>query len=228
MRLYSRIAGGFFMGSTASFYFYKKHMYEQEMFNQINHLCRDKSGIYIQQRQAFPNWWFIQWLIPYHQSLKIVDSKTGKIRHIGLGQSPNVPSWSRSSEFVHHKGAKFDWLSRYEVSIPIEMWVDYKRRYNHFPQDEVHIDVDILNAITRCDGEEHLNEGVGVDRYKTKFLSRVTNDLGQTEFSTCRTTVLDALHKAEVMTTEKAEKAEKAENTKKAEKAEKAEKALIP
>ena len=57
--------------ATLSIYFYKKHMYEQEMFNQ--------SGIFVQQGQAFPNFWFIQWIIPYHQSLKIVDKETGTV-----------------------------------------------------------------------------------------------------------------------------------------------------
>lgn len=206
-----KLLGGAFSAFAISGYFYKKHMYELEMFNQMNKLFADssKSGIFVQQRQAFPSLGFIQWLIPYHQSLKIVDKRNGTTRHIGLGQPPNAGYFSRDCQFIHHTGDKFDWLNRYEVSIPIEIWVPYKRKYGYFPQEKVAIDIDILNAVTRCADEEHLNKEVGVELYQTKFLSIIseTDETGVTqhEISTCQTAVMHALQLSEKLTVEKNE-----------------------
>jgi hypothetical protein len=76
-----------FLGGLV-YYFYNKHMYEQEYNNRLIYLLENKvelSGVYVMQRQALSWLWYIQWLLPYHQSLKIVNKKTNTIRHVGLG-----------------------------------------------------------------------------------------------------------------------------------------------
>src|SRR5437867_1066631 len=79
------------IGILSSQYCYKKHMYEKELFDRYNDLVLEKkvklSGISVQQRQAFPMLWYIQWLLPYHQSLKF-RNPDGTVRQVGLGRSP--------------------------------------------------------------------------------------------------------------------------------------------
>jgi hypothetical protein len=118
-------------------YFYNSHMYEKEMLDQYNYLLTNNkklSGIYIQQRQPFPTLSYVHWLLPYHQSLKFIDTD-GTVRHVGLGEKPNKTSlFDLTSEFISHLTDEFREIDRGTKSIPIECWVDYKSYLDIFPK----------------------------------------------------------------------------------------------
>lgn len=180
------------LGLSAT-YCYKKHLYEKELFNQYNYLLQNNvklSGVYLQQRQAFGFLWYVHWLLPYHQSLKIVQ-KDGTIRHVGLGKSNNDPL-DRHSEFTLHEGKHYEGLSDSELSIPIECWVDYKRKYGNFPSN---INIESLNKITTTEKEK--SEGDSV--YKIKFGQPHRDQNGDFMMASCRSAVMHAIREEELI-----------------------------
>jgi hypothetical protein len=153
------------------------------------------SGVKLQQRPAFGIIGHLQWLIPYHQSLKIPISKDSKeFRHVGLG---NINGFQ--SEFVSHKDREYYYLNFMEASIPIECWVDYYRKTGHYPGDLGPIDVDELNKITKTSGECNENEEV----FRTTFGSIIIGIDGRKTISTCRSSVEYAIHEEEKRRLEK-------------------------
>lgn len=190
-----RIVGG---SMITSFYFYKKHLYEKEMLDQYKYLLENNikiSNVYIQQRQAFPLLWYIQWLIPYHQSIKIV-KPDGTIRHIGLAKSPHPKNfWDFTSEFVSHLTPAYAKLNTHEQSIPVECCVDFKRAFGHFPTD---LDLEKLDQITMTRAEaKDLKLDPDKVIYKTIFGSVFKGLHGRWVMSTCQYAVMQAIRKAE-------------------------------
>lgn len=182
--------------STTALYFYNKHMYEKELFAQMNYLLHNEiklSGVYLQQRQPFGFLWYVQWILPYHQSLKII-GKDGNIRQVGLGKnSNNKEFFNRESEFVLHKGDKYDKLNDYEISIPIECWVDYKRKFGQFPKN---VNVELLNKITMT--REEANDDSVNNIYKTTC-GNITRDINDdVVIISCRSAVMDVIRLEEL------------------------------
>ena len=180
-------------------YIYDKHNYEKELFNQFNYLLQNEtklSGVYLQQRQPWNFFWYITWALPYHQSLKIVQ-KDGTIRHVGLGRTDsNI--FSRETGFVLHEGEKYIKLNGQETSIPIECWVDYKRKFGHFPSN---INIEELNKITLTKKEAGSNDSV----YRETF-GRLTKDLNNDIiFVSCRSSVMYAIREEELRRTKTSE-----------------------
>ena len=190
-----------------SSYSYKKHMYEKEMFDQYNYLLSHKvpmSGIYVQQRQPFPILQYIQWLMPYHQSLKFVNSD-GSIRQVGLGRSPNKKSFfDLTSEFVSHTTKKYSGLEMYEKSVPLEVWVDYKFIFGHFPEN---VNVETLKKLTMT-REEAVESKMNPDKdiYTTTFGSLIFGIYGKWVTSTCNYALLHAVRTEELMRKEELSK----------------------
>lgn len=195
-----------------SSYLYKKHMYEKERLDQYNKLLKNGtklSGVYIQQRQAFPILWYIQWLLPYHQSLKI-EGIDGSIRHVGLGSVPAKKSiFDFTSEFVSHRTKKYFGLELTEISVPIECWVDYKLKFGHFPSN---VDVEKLKEITMTREEAlAIASEKGLDQddfvkkhiYKTTFGSIMFGIYGKWVMSTCNYALLHAVRTEELARKEK-------------------------
>ena len=184
----------YFFGLTggASFYFYNKHEYEKELYERMLYIIENNvplSGVYLQQRQPFGFLGYIQWLVPYHQSLKIVNKNTNTTRHVGLGGISGL-----HSEFVLHDKQKYDYLNRFETSIPIECWVDYKRKVGHFPEN---INIDQINRLTMT-SEENENNKTEVPVYKTTFGSIIQDIDGTYTLSTCKSAVLWAVHQEDL------------------------------
>lgn len=180
------------VAGTTSLYLYNKHFYEMELLNQYNYLLQNEvklSGVFLQQRQPFGSLWFVNWLLPYHQSLKIVQ-KDGTIRHVGLGRTDDE-RFSRETGFVLHEGEKYDKLSSYETSMPIECWVEYKRKFGHFPSN---IDIDILNNITLTK-----KEALPTDKIYRETFGRLARDHnGEPVIVTCRSSVMYAIREEEL------------------------------
>jgi hypothetical protein len=193
------LAGVVGFGTTTVYYFHEKHKYDKDMFDQINLLLSsDKklSGVYLMQRQPFGLSQFITSLLPYHQSIKIVN-EDGSIRHVGLAKVDGT-LFAPICEFVLHKGGRYETLNKRELCIPIEAWVDYKRKFGHFPSD---IDVNLLNEITMTRSEV-LGAGVNQQRlnnlYKVQF-GLPSRDLnGDFILTTCRSAVMNAVRTEEV------------------------------
>ena len=191
-----KILSAIVITSTTALYFYNKHMYEKELFAQMNYLLHNEiklSGVYLQQRQPFGFLWYVQWILPYHQSLKIID-KDGNIRQVGLGKnSNNKEFFNRESEFVLHKGDKYDKLNDYEISIPIECWVDYKRKFGQFPKN---VNVELLNKITMT--REEANDDSVNNIYKTTC-GNITRDINDdVVIISCRSAVMDVIRLEEL------------------------------
>jgi hypothetical protein len=183
---------------AASSYSYKMHMYEKEMFDQYNYLLSNNaklSGVYVQQRQAFPILLYIQWLLPYHQSLKFIN-KDSTIRQVGLGRSSNKKSFfDFTSEFVSHTTKKYLGLELYERSVPIECWVDYKRIFGHFPSD---INVGKLKELTMT-REEAVEKQIDVKNiYTTTFGSLIFGIYGKYVTSTCNYALIHVVRTEEL------------------------------
>lgn len=191
-----RLLYGTCITGTAILYCYQKHMYEKELFTRMNYLLQNKiplSGVYLQQRQPFGSIWFIHWIMPYHQSLKIMQ-KDGSIRHVGLGRNPEHKHfYDLSSEFILHKGVEYNRLSEYEISFPIECWVDYKRKYGKFPEN---IDINKLNEITMTREEATSKDLPNI--YKTIFSKPTKDDNNDFVFTSCRSAVMYAIRKEEL------------------------------
>ncbi len=192
------------MTSLASFYNYKRHLYERELFNRMNQVMwsvssgeTKLSGVFLQQRQAFGWMWYFQWLMPYHQSLKFVDLNTNETyRHVGLG---HVDGEGRlTSAFKSHTDAKYTYLNTFETSIPIECWVDFKYRMGHFPSN---VDAQLLVQLTKTPDEQSaLSSGsTPTEIYKTKFGSIMTLPNGQRTISTCQSAAMQAVMKEELI-----------------------------
>ena len=190
-RLYKHKKGiiGFFSATfLTSSYFYDKHQYEKELYGRMVYLMENNvelSGVYLQQRQAFGMIGYFQWLIPYHQSLKIVDKETGQVRHVGLGGVGGL-----NSEFVLHDKEKYAYVNSCESSIPIECNVDYFRKTGHFPEN---VNANELNKITITSEENKEN----LPQYKTIFGSIINGIDGQKTVSTCNSAILWALSEEE-------------------------------
>lgn len=183
-----------------SSYSYKKHMYTKEMLDQYNYLLVNKvplSGIYVQQRHPFPFLQYISWLMPYHQSLKFVNTN-GIIRHVGLGRSPNKKSFfDMTSEFVSHRTKKYYGLELYEKSVPLEVWVDYKYIFGHFPEN---VNVETLKRLTMTSEEAiELKMNPDKDIYTTTFGSLIFGIYGKWIPSTCNYALLQAVRTEELM-----------------------------
>ena len=180
------------IGTTTS-YFYKKHQYDKELMDRMNYVMieisqgkRELSGVYLQQRQPFSFLWCVQWLLPYHQSLKIIQ-KDGTIRNVVLSRNPNPKSFADlTSEFVLHEGEKYDGLNQSEMSYPIECWVDYYRKYDHYPEN---IDIQLLKEITITRSETTDLSKL----FQTTFGFPLIDDTGHWRFQSCRSAVMDAL-----------------------------------
>jgi len=178
-----------------SYYNYKRHLYEQELFSRMNEVMRKTaaaemqlSGVFIQQRQAFGWMWYFQWLMPYHQSLKFVDLKTHQTyRHVGLGH--NQGEGFLSSSFQSHCSKQYSTLNRFETSIPIECWVDFKRKMGYWPSN---VDVQMLENITMTP-EEFKARPVERPVYKTAFGSLMKLPNGEWTISTCQSAAMYAL-----------------------------------
>lgn len=200
--LYINKKVAYFLGlsTSTSFYFYRKHIYEKEMLERFVFLSENNvklSGVKLQQRPAFGIMGYFQWLIPYHQSLKIPTFEGSKeFRHVGLGNINGV-----QSEFVSHKDREYYYLNFMEVSIPIECWVDYYRKTGHYPGDLGSIDINELNNITRT--SEECNEDENKEVFRTTFGSIIIGINGRKTISTCRSSVEYAIHEEEKRRLEK-------------------------
>ena len=175
------------VGMTGSIvYFHNKHKYEQEMFRRMNELLQARaqlSGVYIHQRQAFRFLWYLQWLVPYHQSIKMVTPK--RTRHVGLGPHRREGLCTFYSCFVQHEGPSYDDLNRHDIPIPIECWVDYYYKFGHYPEAP---DPELLTALTATPAESE-------KFYETRFLSIIRYPDGTTTTSTCRSAVMNLIYK---------------------------------
>ncbi len=160
----------------------------------MNYLLQNNkslSGVYLQQRQPFSSLWFIRWVLPYHQSLKIVQTDKS-IRHVGLGRtSEHHGLFDLETEFILHKGGEYNKLNEYEISFPIECWVDYKRKYGHFPEN---INVDELNKIT-ITRDETTNFS---DIYKTMLGKPSRDNNGDFILTSYRSAVMYAIREEEL------------------------------
>ena len=176
------------------YYNYKRHVYEQELFKRFNYVLENNvklSGVYIQQRQAFQWLWYLQWLLPYHQSLKIKNKSNNTTRHVGLGSTGNF----LQSGFVDHTDIKYKYLNRFNQSIPIECWVDYKRTFGHYPEN---IDIELLNEITITNKEAEV-KGKSIDKvFNTRFLCLIKGIHDRYTISTCQYAVMYAIRKEEL------------------------------
>lgn len=196
-----KIVGVATLTSMFALYCYNEHMYKKELFSQMNYLLQNKvelSGVYLQQRQPFGFLWYIQWLLPYHQSLKIIH-KDGTVRHVGLGKHKNNNDFlNMESEFILHKGGNYETLNNYETSIPIECWVEYKWKFGKFPEN---INVAKLNEITMT-REETTNE---TELYKVQF-GKPSRDLNNDfVITSCRSAVTYAIRTEELSRTKEIE-----------------------
>lgn len=190
---------GCVLGVSAA-YCYKKHLYEKKLFDRINYLLKNEaelSGVYLHQRPPFGFLWYVQWLLPYHQSLVIVQ-KDGSERHVGLGRIGDG-FFNRESGFILHNGEKYDKLNKLDSSIPIEAWIDYEEKFGHYPSN---IDVKMLNNFTMT--SEEASEP-GTDPYDGENLHRVkcgefyrdpTDN--SPRFRSCRSSVMDAIRFSEI------------------------------
>jgi 1-deoxy-D-xylulose 5-phosphate reductoisomerase len=89
-----------------------------------------------------------------------------------------------------HIGSKYNILNTYDVPIPIEAWVDYKRKFGHYPSN---INIDALNKITITPEESE-------QCYTTNFASIISYpDQNKTPtLSTCQSAAMNALLKEEL------------------------------
>ncbi len=186
-------------GATVlSYYFYKKHLYEKELYDRMNHIMTHKiplSGVRLQQRGAFPSFGPVTWLFPwYHQSLLFLDPDNGKvIRHVGLGQNAEASGFfDLRSEFVSHRGKVYKYLNRFEKSFPIECWVDYKHKYGHYPEN---IDVQVLTELTRTRKDPESNSSF----YQTWYLKPIKDIDGNWTVSSCQSAVWFVIRKEELL-----------------------------
>lgn len=187
-------------GAISGAYFYNKHMYEKELFDRMNYLLQNNvqlSGIYLQQRPPFGFLWYVQWLLPYHQSI-MIKQPDGSIRHVGLALI-GKGIFNRESAFVIHKGGPYETLNKLDSSIPIEAWVDYKEKYGHYPEN---LDSSVLKQYTLTHEEAVEPEADPYDRDNVfttqcgKFYWDETD--GSPRFVSCRSAVMDAVRKTEL------------------------------
>jgi hypothetical protein len=171
---------------------YNKHMYDREVYARMNFLLQNKtklSGVYLQQRHPFGSLWYLQWLLPYHQSLKIVN-EDGTFRQVGLGRTHNE-TFNFQSEFILHKGGNYDKLAELEMSIPIEAWLDYKKKYGHYPEN---INVNILNQKTLTREEA----GPDVPIFTVIFGTPGRDLSDKFIFNTCRSAAMNKIRETEL------------------------------
>lgn len=197
MYLVKRIAVGVVTLGVTSTYFYKQHLYEKELFDRMNYLLQhpeELSGVYIQLRRPnilFPR--YFQSILPHHQSLKMI-LDDGTFRQVGLGKSnsdSNSNSWLES-EFVLHKGDKYELLNQIEISLPIECWVDYKRKFGHWPKD---INIMTLIEITKTREEAKVDDVNNL--YRATFGKMARDDNGDFIFTSCRSAAMYAIREEE-------------------------------
>lgn len=187
-------------GGTAglAYYFYDKHMYQKELYDRMIYVMTHKvplSGVRLQQRGAFPAFGPFTWVFPfYHQSLQFVDPETDTvIRQVGLGKNKNAHKWwDLRSEFVSHRNKVYKYLNRFETSIPIECWVDYKRRYGHYPEN---IDVKVLTELTRTRDESKSE----LPFYETVYLAPIKTLDDTWTLSSCQSAVWHVIRKEELL-----------------------------
>jgi hypothetical protein len=189
-----KLIGAFTATGIFAFYCHKKHLYEKELFDRYNYLIENKvdlSGVFLRQRLPFGKFW-LQWVLPYHQSLEIVQ-KDGSVRHTGLGR-PHGGMFDKAAEWVLHKGSNYTILNALDSKIPVEVWVDYKREFGHYPEN---IDVERLNEITMTREEASKN---GSDNFHTTEIGKIMWDLkGRPYVTSCRSAVMDAIRSEEQM-----------------------------
>lgn len=172
-----------------AYYSYSCHRYNQDLYDRMLYLLEHKvelSGVYLQQRQSFGFIGYLQWLIPYHQSLKIIlpTPDGNKERHVGLGGVGGL-----TSEFVLHNKEKYEYFNKFETSLPIECCVEYYRKTGHFPENVNPVELNKITATTE--------ENTGNPVYNTTFGSIVTGIDGKKTISTCQSAVLWALDQEE-------------------------------
>jgi hypothetical protein len=183
-----------------SYYFYNKHMYQKEQYDRLLYVITNDvplSGVRLQQRGAFPSFGPFTWLFPfYHQSLQFVDPKTDTvIRQVGLGKNLDAHVWwDLRSEFVSHQDKVYKYLNRFETSIPIECWVDYRRQYGHYPEN---IDVNVLKELTRTRDEPESKFPL----YETTYLVPIKTLDDKWTVSSCQSAVWYVIRKEELLRT---------------------------
>jgi hypothetical protein len=168
-------------GFTSTYFFFR-HMHEKRFLERMNNLLTEEkklSGIYLQQRQPFGFLGFVSWLLPYHQSLKI-KMPDGSMVHMGLATDKAGHS-RRDVKFIEHNGSNYTKLNNYEISIPIECWVDYERKFGNFPEN---IDKEILLQ--------------KIYEFKGKFGSVGFDLNGDFRFLSCRSAVRDVIRQTEL------------------------------
>ena len=150
-----------------------KQKNEKEMSERLLYLRKNNiplSGVELEYRSPNKNQILNKVFDIRHVSLKIVDKKTGKVRKVGLGY--NGPFLK--SEFTLHY--------YYDNSIPIECWVDYKKKIGHFPGELNPIDIDKLNQLTKT--REECSHGESI--YSTLFGFIITGiDGGKNHLNMC-------------------------------------------
>ena len=177
-----QVVGIVFCSGFTSTYFFFRHMHEKRFLERMNTLLNEEiklSGIYLQQRQPFGFLGFLSWLLPYHQSIKI-KMADGTVKHMGLAKNKTANGW-RDVKFIEHNGGNYDKLNTYEISIPIECWVDYERKFGTFPEK---LDKEIL--LEKIKGYEGKFGTIGFDLN------------GDFRFLTCRSAVRDVIRQTEI------------------------------
>jgi hypothetical protein len=177
--------------SMLTIYFKKKHEHDQKLFMRMNEIIKGDvklSGVYLNQRNPFGMLGMISWLLPYHQSLVIVSN--GNTRHVGLASSKVKKGFfDRTSEFTLHHGEKYRILNSKEISYPIECWVDYEKKYGHFPEN---IDPEVLNRITMTRDEAKEKQLPEDDIRRYTFANLFNGEL-----ITCRSVSMNVIREAE-------------------------------
>ena len=179
---------------------YRKHMDQKEFIERLTYLSEANSklsGVKIRQRAPFGFFWYVQWLLPYHQSLEIPQTD-GSVKHVGLGKTGKRFYSMCESGFVNHALAKYDLLNGLDMCFPIEAWTTYKKKYGHYPTN---VDVNKLNAFTITE-EDYNNltpdEAKDHPLYKVQCGSFYWDPLdGTPRFASCRSAVMDAIEASE-------------------------------
>jgi hypothetical protein len=216
MRKFNLLATGLLSVTAFTYHCNEIYKREKEIFDRVNFCLENKeklSGVYLMQRQPLPQKNVIlnaiTWLLPYHQSLKIVDKEDlTKSRQIGLSivdvddnDLSNLPLYKRllhkhlSSEFVLHVGGFYDEVNGLDFSIPIECWYDYKAKFGHYPS----INVNELNKLTITKSE--LGSDNDLQVHQAIFGLPKVDSSGSFVFTTCRSEVMSLVRKAELNST---------------------------
>ena len=168
-----------------AYYMKKKHEHDKLFSDQCIYLFENPaelSGVYLVQRPPFGYISYLQWLLPYHQSL-CIKMPDGTIRCVGLGQSPGTKFYEFLSQFVDHHSDKHKNLDKNSFMIPIEAWVDYYIKYGVFASG---IDIQILNDLTKTTGDVNV----------VNFGSLFRDIDGSLRITTCRSEAMRVIYES--------------------------------